>query len=42
MMTFVVVLNIQMYKIKLRPSTLIIKSDAQKEMVDLHNPTLNI
>ena len=34
MMTFVVVLNTQMHEIKLRSSTFIIKSDAQKQMVE--------
>ena len=34
MMTFVVVLNTQMWKIKLRSSIFIIKSDAQKQMLE--------
>ena len=34
MMTSVVVLNTQMYSIKLRSSKLIIKSDGQKKMVE--------
>ena len=33
-MTFVVMLNTQMLKTKLRSSILIIKSDAQKQMVE--------
>ena len=34
MMAFVVVLNTQMYEIKLRSSILIIKSGAQKQMIE--------
>ena len=34
MMIFVVVLNTQMKNIKLRSSILIIKSDAQKQMIE--------
>ena len=34
MMTFIVVLNTQMQKIKLRSSILIIESDVQKQMVE--------